>query len=595
LIVRLQLLFSIVAALTWTAELLADPVENVRSRQTEPIAIRGGVMLLPLEASSGSDHWPRSTELYTADGDTIRGDVIWIHRVPARLDRRWTDDPRGLGIRMVAPEDDVRTISPLLGEGPHLAARLPVEGQGSLKLGKQTIKPKWIDPPVLRPPSANDAPEFLAEGESLAMSSAPYLPDPHSPFEYWRWVLLAWRLNVDAPPPNVESEAGAMAAEYFSGLWMMGLARLQRVDAPTVERLIDMLTRTCAASGGGTTVAAWVADPRAVTALLDRFVDLNRSDEAVARDARQWMESQPPVVIWPHAQFGPTVHLAAITLSDEPVLASFRWEGTSDGSTVVRLEPSVMTHVVVERSAMPRANVHGMTPPPEPPNQTLVVSAGRHEMRLDFGPRTIEARPPGVLFGSLNAPITLAEAQSRLVGRRPLPVEWITSAQLRRLSGRWEVFIECLRPRSALAETSTAIVPQNRSPDAKLQSLEDLRGIEAVTLLLGNESDDRGDEHNERVWLTIPEGGWQQLVHGRNDGTLQVHRRTMEDRWFCRVVLPESWVPLPDRGPLRIALVRSHGDSDQLETSPGISTPWNATPARAFIDLSHWDDLAPAR
>jgi hypothetical protein len=224
-----------------------------------------------------------------------------------------------------------------------------------------------------------------------------------------------------------------------------------------------------------------------------------------------------------------------------------------------------------------------------------VVSAGRHELRLDFGPRTIEARPPGVLFGSLNAPITLAEAQSRLVGRRPLPVEWITSAQLRRLSGRWEVFIECLRPRRASAEASTATIPQNGSPDAKLQSLEDLRGIEAVTLLLGDESNDRGDEQAERVWLTIPEDGWQQLVHGRNDGTLQVHRRSLEDRWFCRIVLPESWVPLPDRGPMRIALVRSHGESDQRETSPGVSTPWNATPARAFIDLSHWDDLTPVR
>jgi hypothetical protein len=123
LIVRFQLLFSIVAALNWTAELVADPVENVRSRQTEPIAIRGGVMLLPLEASSGSDHWPQSIDLHTADGDTIRGDVIWIHRVPARLEHRWPDDPRGLGIRIVTADDDVRTVSPLLGEGPHLAAR----------------------------------------------------------------------------------------------------------------------------------------------------------------------------------------------------------------------------------------------------------------------------------------------------------------------------------------------------------------------------------------------------------------------------------------------------------------------------------------
>lgn len=613
LTVRLRLLVACLAALAWNGELTAEPVQNIRSRMTEPTAIRGGVLMIPLEADKGTDHWPASIDLLTADGGAISGMVIWIHPVPLTHERHWTDDPRGLGIRIVTPEDDLLTVNPFQGEGPHLVARLPMDGDGLLNLGKQTLKPRWIDQPGFAKVRArlsaegaggerNFGHEVLGEEQSApSATSADSQPDPHSPFEYWRWVLMAVRLNGEAPPPGSDDLAGALAAEHFAGLWTMALARLQRVDARAAERLIDMLTRICAApapgsgrrgeggAGGGTTVAAWVADPRPITALLDRMVDLERTDAAIARDAVQWMDAQPAVVIWPVAEFGPTVRLAAMTHSDEPVLASFRWDGTSDGSTVVRLEPSVVTHIEVERAALPRQSVPGMTPPPEPRRQVLVVAIGRHEMRLEFGLRTIEARPPGVLFGTFNAPITLAEAQARM--RRALPVEWRTSAQLRKLSGRWEVFVECMRPRprnvsgDALAET----VPQKAQPN--IDTFDALRGIEAVTLLLGSET----GEGDDRIWLTIPEDGWQQVVHGRSDGTLQVHRRSLDDRWLCRIVLPESWVPLPDRGPMQIALVRSHGDSEQLETSPGLSTPWNAAAARAFIDLAHWDDLTPAR
>jgi hypothetical protein len=106
--------------------------------------------MVPLEASEGTSQWPQSLQIRTADGATFDGMVVWIHLVSATHERRWTDDPRGLGIRLVTPEDDLDRVNPMLGEGPHLVARLPADGEGSLKLGKQTLKPRWVDPQTLR-------------------------------------------------------------------------------------------------------------------------------------------------------------------------------------------------------------------------------------------------------------------------------------------------------------------------------------------------------------------------------------------------------------------------------------------------------------
>jgi hypothetical protein len=133
------------------------------------------------------------------------------------------------------------------------------------------------------------------------------LPDPHSPFEYWRWALIEHQSKQPLTPPSMADEATALAAEHFAGLWNLGLSRIQRIDDATAQRLIGMLTRTCADRGHE--VAAWVTDPREVTSLLDRLVDVERSDETIVRDAKLWMEMQPPVAVWPAAEFGPVVEL----------------------------------------------------------------------------------------------------------------------------------------------------------------------------------------------------------------------------------------------------------------------------------------------
>jgi hypothetical protein len=108
--------------------------------------------------------------------------------------------------------------------------------------------------------------------------------------------------------------------------------------------------------------------------------------------------------------------------------------------------------------------------------------------------------------------------------------------------------------------------------------------VDAVTTLLGSED---GAGAGAAIELIVPETGAWHLVRGGDDGTLEVHRRSMDDRWLCRIVLPHAW--LPDSGPLLIGMRRSHGDGGAVETGPYQSLPWRPEPGRAAIDLGRWD------
>src|SRR6266850_7423178 len=98
------------ASLVLNAPVAADPVKGIRSRNEQPLAIRGGVLLLPLVADKPGDHWPATVELTLADRTKIQGQIAWMTSAPPRADRRWTDDPRGLTIRAIQPEDDSTSV-----------------------------------------------------------------------------------------------------------------------------------------------------------------------------------------------------------------------------------------------------------------------------------------------------------------------------------------------------------------------------------------------------------------------------------------------------------------------------------------------------
>jgi hypothetical protein len=147
------------------------------------------------------------------------------------------------------------------------------------------------------------------------------------------------------------------------------------------------------------------------------------------------------------------------------------------------------------------------------------------------------------------------------------------------------VFVECRR----------IIEAQQRVDPAAIRVLDDLRGIEAFTILLGPDDEAPVGEGpsagGPMIWLTIPEHDWPVLVRGLGHPDLRVHKRSFADRWTCRVVLPDAWFSAAEANPAFVGFVRSHSDTQQVETGPAPSPPWRIAPGRAAIDLDHWDDL----
>ena len=284
-------------------------------------------------------------------------------------------------------------------------------------------------------------------------------PDPNTPFEYWRWVLLADRLEM-APPSPRGSELQQMAAEHYAVMWRIGLARLGSLSQRVALECRTMLTRT--AVDRSRTVATWITDPQQISNLLSVLVDYSRPDENALAAAVAWLDQQPMFMLWPEDESGDLVRLAVTSLRDDSVSMQLAWLGARQPPSLAQLEPGVIAHVTVARLPLEPSPIVGAGRLVEPATQILRVEAGLQRVDLPCGPRVIEAKPPGVAFNALSPPMSLADVQA--VRTPQVQADRATFVQVRRLGGRWEVFFECRR----VVEKEQTVDPTS------LRSYEDL-------------------------------------------------------------------------------------------------------------------------
>jgi hypothetical protein len=541
----------------------AEPAKGITTPAPHAIAPRGGVLLLPLQAQRPGDQWPDTIDVHLDNGGVLRGKVAWFMRPeadPAILydpQRTWTGNPDRLVVRPVQPTDDTSVV----GSGtPYLVARLPLEGNGAIRIGGRTVPTSWFDLP----------PTTDAKGPILHRIAAPDRPDPDSPLQYWRWVLLAEQLNRIPPGPPSSNELEGLVALHTAEVWRLALARLDEADPNAAASVRHLLTATC--RDGSRTIACWVADAGRLSELLTYLHDTTSDPSQMLRFVGAWIEREPDVVWWPAVQYGNLVRIDMINRGHEPALVSFRWT-PDDIPIAVLLEPQRLERTQLQRPPLPKQNALTGKRDTIPADELLIEVAGKIH-RVQTGRRLAMVRPPGLLVGPLAAPLTLRGALQGML--RQVPVDRTTFVQLRQLHGRWEAFFDCRRPRGANVTL----------PDADDGPLADLRGRESVTLMLGPSSADGGPS----VFLTVPESGWHELPTGTNDGTLEIHRRSFEDRWYARIVLPESWLLQELGEPALMGFVRAHGDCLSLETAPGQSLPWAPAVGRLSVDVTRWND-----
>tara|TARA_Y100001970_G_scaffold248051_1_gene317290 strand:+ start:46 stop:633 length:588 start_codon:yes stop_codon:yes gene_type:complete len=189
--------------------------------------------------------------------------------------------------------------------------------------------------------------------------------------------------------------------------------------------------------------------------------------------------------------------------------------------------------------------------------------------------------PPGVVIENLFSSWTLPTLE---LGRfvRPSPVR-STRFNLRKKHGLWELFIFCETP---LFPESGGKLP------LILKKFNDLKGHEAVTIFLndGNAEPANGPLDYLAV-LTLGINLEYQVYSGFSFESLEVSPAVLGSRqgWKVTITLPNEWVDPDKDGWIQFGALRSHGDTNEIETTLYPSVPWDIKPGMYQLNLNKWD------
>lgn len=613
----------------------AVPVAGIGPAAVRPVILRGGVLVLPLNATQPGDRWPSTVSLRFEDGESVDAAVAWVHAAPAPTARRWTDDPSELAVRAIASTDD--TANPPDGGAPYAVVALSMGRGGDFTVidprgaapapasapPPTPVRPIWIETAMIASLAARPDAPVLERSESTA------LPDPSSPFDFWRWTLLAQRREMQAPPPG-EGLAG-LVARHGAEMWTIGLARLAAQSPGVAAACREALTQTSV--DGDRTLASWVTEAVETGALLSLLLDFNRRDRAVMDAALGWTDSRSPLVLWIEQEQGGLVTIAAANGSPSPVEAVASWTSWTTAENGLAplqgVQPAIAPlRRMVRAGELARLHVARPSHLPGPalarPDAresplALTIEAGGHRRDVTVGPAVAGAEPPGLPLDVFRPPLRLGEARSGV--QRAVNASRATGGLLRRTRGRWELFIECARPsrvepldigddKGNVDGVAEGVLPIGR--EAVVVAIGP-RDAPTVVLVVGEEGEPRvveGEAAREaRVGLRTAErlrraasstaGGASAPVDTAGElagpaaplrDDLEIVRRSLPTLWRCRIVLPDAWLPSGEGETLLLGVARTHGGDGAIETAGLPQVPWDLWPSPVAVDLGRWDE-----
>ena len=513
---------------------------TIEPAMTQPAVAAGGVLAIPMQRAEG-DRWPERMRVERVDGGApIDGTLAWIAASSPMLERGWTRADERLEVRPIARAPADATIPGVVV----LLAELPSDLRGgALRVAGTQIDPVWFPLAEPRPDARKPA---LAAGDTPTLDR----PDLLAPAEWFRWWLMADDADCSPPEPKGDRES-VLYALHRAQLWQAGLDRVERVSPGVARELREHLTATCVDQRGDRTVrvAAWIARADELAALLSTLLDVSRTDEQVMEAALTRVRERVSVTCWVEADAGTSLRLACANPSPEPVRLRISWIESRFASPVeIQVDAGGVARRNLDRPAelMPDP----LTRNAAPGSGTLLITGKGWETRVPVPPARIVPRPPGYAFGVLRPPLSLADAQRQRIA--PPPAEWLTNASLRKRFGRWEVFVECLRPQST-----------------------DLDELELVVAGEGVGS----------ARVRVHEVG-EPIVDGAPGiEAPRVQRGSFSDRWRCMVEFPESWVPR--QGALMLGVARSPGGAGTRQTGVIAVPDWMPIPL-ATLDAGAW-------
>jgi len=544
--------------------------QRMVARETQPVAVRGGVLMVPLTLQNGSTVWPAAVTVRMADGRTIEGRTASIEpRVGLRTG--WTAIRSGAG-----------TTSPQSGKPVVLLAPLPSDGDGPLWIGDQRLDPLWLD--------AWRAPEGATDDWSLRAED---LPDGSLPDQYFRTALAAQWFGSEVPE-WVGGDVDRLYARAIAGLWSAAIARLHDNDPRLAQCVVAALAGRChgVLDGQETTLGAWETRADLLDELLRTLLDPRASGLVLAEGARLWLDARAEPLCWLEHDDGERVHISVANPRSEPLTVAFRWPNIRTPSLEGEVAPESFQSFVVPREKVEAEQLTLLDPKLReaieahglaallPPGERTEASGARASMEqqvrsmpvllidcaqatalLPVGFGRVAARPPSIDFGVLLPAVTIDEIRSG--ASAPLPAEWMTSAVLRRRPSGWELLVE--------ARFDPTVVTQ----------------VDRVTVTV---------ESDTVRSLVCSRDGELRAMGGDYGEEVGVHRSA--DRWRVRIPLPATWLSRGGEAPAKIGLAIERTLECQGSAIPlrarrqfaGVSPPWARPVARRIpMDLSSWD------
>jgi hypothetical protein len=539
-------------ASTSAPTLASTPASTLEVLVERPVAVRDAPILVPVRIT-GSAPAAVSVRAIADDGSArvFEAPILWPRRpqVGEVEPRRWARASNELRLsreRQTGATDAYLALDP--PPGPMRTERF--------ELGSTRIAPRWFDAASLDPADgllarlARRASAVTPPGAPAALLS---LPDPAAPFERFRWEIGRAIRGWDAPPALEAGSPDELAARATTALWLAALARLASVSEGVAVECAEMLVATCRDETAPAPIAAWIADPAALSSMLALALDSARTGDALAEAMLSWLRVRSPLQLWVEDETRDEVVLALAnpSTSEEVVRLSWldsMWLDVDDPPLAALAMAGEVTRVRVPRPR--RAEIDGARIPQDDGRATLRIEHRGEVRTLVVTPPVVRAGVAGVVLARLVAPLDLVSVS---VGTdAPAPPELAAAASLRPRLESWEVFAEVRTGRAPTAEDAIA-----------------LTGAGGATITV------RGDGS-----VDDPAG----LVAADPGGAGTLEFRAFADRFRVGFVLPPAWIERVE-GDAVVALGLRRTGPEGVADAPFAAVPWRATPRLLGVDL----------
>ena len=520
---------------------------DIRPRFDSVVCTPGGVAAIALERTALSE-WPARIPVKIGALQSQATLVLIAPRPDDGL-RSWTRAPAQVDVALVSelPESpEPETLG-----GIFAMVELPASGEGSIEIGGVTMTVHWLPAPKR---VRADAPVLF-----VPATISDDRPDPNTPFEFWRWALIAERQGARIGEPRGRA-AEKLWARHVQSLWLGALERVRATSRGVHDELSDLLAGVVEDPDYARSVAAWVVRPEDLRTLLALLVDHQRNNAEIVEAALTWARGRWTCTMWVEEDCGDRIRLAVANPTSGERILQLSWNGSAGESSTSALvvPPHRIARAWVDRPPLqPTADAYNND---RMRTESLEATDGEAHMKLMVGGREYPVKPPALAFGAFMPPLSLADIQSSSI--EPIAPAWQTSASLRCRAGRWELFVEAFRPQGAPA-------PER----------------DEVIVRIGDASDP------SRV-LRITGDGALEMKLGDDDG-VAVGFMAWTDRWRARVEIPEKWLatPTPGARPLLLSVERVPGPA-QPRQSAGLSRPaWLPSAPPILVDLGLWGNL----